>query len=170
LLGVNLLFAGFALTLNGVSYFSKVDNKVKGAVNVLVGLVIAINAAFQTAWATCHITYGFAAAMWLFSLNYFIIAAHIFFKSENWNAFGLYGLFAAIVSFTFAVDTIVNSGPWEMIYMWFMWAFLWLQSFLAITVKIKVVDKVTPHILILNGVASTFIPGFLILLGVILGG
>ena len=32
----------------------------------------------------------------------------------------------------------------------------------------KNVDKYTPHILILNGIASTFIPGFLILLGIIL--
>jgi len=166
-LGVNLLFAGFALTLNGVSYLTVVDTKVKGVVNVLVGTVIAINAVFQVSRATSYVEFGFSAAMWLFALNYFIIAAHIFFNSDNWKAFGLYGLFASIVSFTFAGQAIVTNAPWELVYLWCMWGVLWAQSFLAIMAGIKAVDRFTPHILILNGVASTFIPGFLILLGVI---
>ncbi|MCL2373929.1 MAG: AmiS/UreI family transporter [Treponema sp.] len=168
MLGVNLLFAGFALTLNGVSYLTAVDNKVKGLANVLVGTVIAINAVFQVSQAASYAEFGFSAAMWLFALNYFIIAAHIFFKSENWKVFGLYGLFASIVSFTFAGQAIATSAPWELIYMWCMWGVLWAQSFLAILAGIKAVDKFTAHILILNGIASTFIPGFLILLGIIL--
>jgi len=171
MLGVNLMFAGFALTLNGVSYFMEVDNKVKALTNILIGIVIGTNAIFQTAQATDHITYGFSAAMWLFALNYFIIAAHIFFKSDNWKVFGLYALFAAIVSFIFAGDTVMaleHGAPWEMIYLWLMWALLWTQSFLALLFGIKAVDKLSPHILILNGIASTFVPGMLILLGVIL--
>jgi len=168
MLGINLLFAGFALTLNGVSYLTKVDDKVKGAANALVGLIIAINATFQVSAATDHITHGFAAAMWLFALNYFIIAAHIFFKADNWKVFGLYSLFAAIVSLVFAGDTLVSSGPWEMIYLWGMWGLLWVQSFVSILCGSKAVDKLSPHVLILNGIASTFVPGFLILLGIIL--
>ena len=168
MLGVNLLFAGFALTLNGISYLMPVDNKVKGVANVLVGVIIGINAIFQTAQATGYITFGFSAAMWLFALNYFIIAAHIFFKSENWKVFGLYGLFASLVSFTFAADALFTSAPGVMVYLWIMWGLLWAQSFFAIMLESKAIAKFTPHILILNGVASTFVPGFLILLGVIL--
>jgi len=174
MLGVNLVFAGFALTLNGVSYLIKVDDKVKALANVLIGIVIGTNAVFQTSQAvelesTMH--FGFSAAMWMFALNYIIIAAHIFFKSDNWKVFGLYALFAAIVSFIFAGDTAMaleHGAPWEMVYLWLMWAFLWTQSFLAILFGMKAVDKFSPHILILNGVASTFVPGMLILLGVIL--
>ena len=168
MLGVNLLFAGFALTLNGISYLTKVDDRAKAVANILVGVVIAINAVFQTAMATNHVTFGFSAAMWLFALNYFVIAAHILFKADNWKVFGLYGLFASIVSLVFAGDTIINNGPWEMIYMWLMWAVLWAQGFAAIVLGNKAIDKLTPHVLILNGVTSTFIPGLLILLGIIL--
>jgi len=171
MLGINLMFAGFALTLNGVSYFMTLDNKVKALTNILIGFVIGTNAIFQTAQADSHVTFGFAAAMWLFSLNYFIIAAHIFFKSENWKVFGLYALFAAFVSFTFAGDTIVglkHGAPPVMVFLWLMWAILWTQTFLALLFGIKSVDKFSPHILILNGVVSTFVPGMLILLGVIL--
>ena len=168
MLGVNLLFAGFALALNGISYLMTVDNKVKGIVNLFVGAVIGINAIFNTAWATDHITFGFSAAMWLFALNYFIIAAHIFFNSENWKVFGLYGLFASLVSFTFAAEALFTNAPGVMVYLWIMWGFLWAQAFFAIILESKAIGKFTPHILILNGIASTFVPGFLILLGVIL--
>lgn len=168
MLGVNLLFAGFALTLNGFSYVVPVDNKAKGAANLLVGIIIAINAVFQTAQATDPTTFGFAAAMWLFATNYFIIAAHIFFGSTNWKAFGLYGLFASLVSIIFATESLILNAPWELVYMWIMWAVLWAQSFFAILLGIKAIDKLTPHVLILNGIASTFIPGALILLGIIL--
>ncbi|MCL2564675.1 MAG: AmiS/UreI family transporter [Defluviitaleaceae bacterium] len=168
MLGINLLFAGFALTLNGVSYLTKVDDKAKAAANILVGVIIAVNAVFQTAMATDHVTFGFSAAMWLFALNYFIIATHIIIKADSWKVFGLYGFFASVVSLVFAGDTFINNGPWEMVYMWLMWAVLWAQSFFAIMPDIKAVDKFTPHILIINGIASTFIPGLLILLGIIL--
>jgi len=168
LLGVNLLFAGFALSLNGISYYVTVDEKAKGTVNVLVGAVIGINAVFQTAQATNYSTFGFAAAMWLFALNYLIIGAHIFFKSANWKVFGLYGLFASIVSFTFAGEALFTGAPLVLVYLWCMWGLLWTQGFLASLFGIKSVDKFSPHILILNGIASTFIPGFLILLGIIL--
>ena len=168
MLGVNLLFAGFALTLNGLSYLTPVDDKVKGMANVLVGLVIGINAVFQTAQASGYVTYGFAAAMWLFALNYFIIAAHIFFNSENWKVFGLYGLFASLVSFTFAGEALFTGAPLVLVYLWGMWGLLWAQSFASIMLGSKAVDRLTPHVLILNGVASTFVPGFLILLGLIL--
>jgi len=168
MLGVNLLFAGFALTLNGVSYLTTVDEKAKGMVNIFVGLIIGLNAIFQTTQADCHTTFGFAAAMWLFSLNYLVIAAHIFLGSTNWKVFGMYGLFAAIVSLVFAAEAVIVGAPWEMVYLWGMWCILWAQSFVSIMLESKAAGKITPHILILNGIASTFVPGFLILLGVIL--
>jgi len=168
LLGVNLVFAGFALTLNGVSYLTAMDEKAKAVVNTLVGVIIAINAIFQTSQAYSYTTFGFSAAMWLFALNYFVIAAHIFIKSENWKVFGMYGLFAAVVSFTFAVESVVVGAPWVMVYLWGMWGILWLQSFISIMLGSKAIGKLTPHILILNGIASTFVPGFLILMGIIL--
>jgi len=172
MLGVNLLFAGFALSLNGISYLTKVDERVKAVANVFVGLVIAVNAIFQTGAAGAaeeggYIFYGFAAAMWMFALNYLIIAAHIFLKAENWKVFGVYSLFASLVAFVFAGDAIVNGAPWELIVLWFMWALLWAQSFFAIITGVKWIGKLTPWILIVNGVGSTFLPGVLILLGVL---
>jgi len=167
MLGINLVFAGFALTLNGVSYLTPVDNKAKGIANLLVGFVIGINAVFQVAEATNHVTFGFSAAMWLFAMNYFIIGAHLLLGSVNWKVFGFYSLFATVVSLVFATDTVVNGGPLLFVYLWGMWAILWAQSFFGIFLENKRIDKFSPHILIINGIASTFIPGFLMLLGVV---
>lgn len=170
MLGINLLFAGFALTLNGVSYIKPVDNNAKGIANILVGTILAINAIFQTHQATEYFHFGFAAGGWLFALNYIIIGAHTLVKATNWNVFGIYSLFATIVSLVFAVDILMLAGGHLTImsYMWLMWALLWAQSFFAILLNIKAIDKFTPHILIINGIASTFVPGLLILLGRIL--
>ena len=165
------MFAGFALTLNGLSYLMAVDERVRAVINIFVGAIIAINAVLQTQIAIAtgeHAAFGFAAATWLFAINYFVIAAHLHFKATNWKAFGLYSLFASIVSLTFAVEVVVLGGPGILVYLWLMWALLWAQSCLAILAEIKMVDKLTPHVLITNGVASTFVPGLLILLGVIL--
>lgn len=167
MLGINLIFAGFALTLNGLSYVTTVDRRVRGVANVLVGIVIGVNAILQVSQSACHTTFGFSAIMWMFSLNYFIIAAHIFFRSESWSVFALYALFATLVSFAFTTEAIVLGASWVMIYLWVMWSLLWLQSFIALLPRMKVVDKFSPHILIVNGIASTFVPGILILLGII---
>jgi len=171
MLGINLLFAGFALTLNGLSYRTTIDNRLRAIVNILVGVVIGANAIIQVMYAQAFWDYGYAAAMWLFALNYFFIAAHILLKAEDWKIFGIFSGFAALVSLIFmgeAIFLVVDGaeGIAVMIYLWAMWMLLWAQSCLSIF--IKSFDKLTPATLIINGVASTFVPGALILLGVIL--
>jgi len=178
MLAINIIFAGFVLSLNGFSLIEKarIDQKVKGAINLVVGILIAVNAVIQTILAAGMTQYpysdsqmmhfGFAAAMWLFAINYLILAFHIFFKAESYKAFGLFSAFAVIVSLIFAIETIVARGGWLFIYLWFMWAVLWLQSFLAMMLEIKWAAKLSVPILIINGVLSTFLPGMLMVLGV----
>jgi hypothetical protein len=160
------MFAGFALTLNGLSYVIKMDEKVRAVANILVGIVIGTNAIFQTTQAASQVEFGFSAIMWMFALNYFIISPDLLFKIDRQSFFGVYSLFATAVSVAFFLDSL--GGYWEMIVLWAMWTILWLQSTLAILFGIKSIDKLSPHILIFNGVVSTFIPGMAILLGVIL--
>ena len=176
MLAINIIFAGFVLTLNGISFFekAKIDQKVKGAANALVGVLIAINAVLQTISATTFYEFGFAAAMWLFAANYLILAFYIFLKAENYGTFGVFSAFATIVSLIFAIEQIITLasayGHWMngiFIFLWGMWALLWLQSFLSTFFNNKFINKLTPYILIANGVLSTFVPGMLMVLGVI---
>ncbi|MCL2555902.1 MAG: AmiS/UreI family transporter [Firmicutes bacterium] len=175
MLAINIIFAGFVLTLNGFSLIekAKIDQKVKGAINLTVGVLIAVNAILQTIIAGGMVDspyqmmhFGFAAAMWLFSVNYLILGFHVFLKAESYKAFGLFSAFASIVSFIFAVEAVI-AGGWLFIVLWFMWAVLWLQSFLTMTLEIKWAGKLSAAILIINGVISTFLPGMLMVLGVL---
>ena len=166
MLGINIVFAGFALTLNGLSYIKEFDSRARGLANAFVGTIIGLNAIFQVANASCYVGFGISASMWLFAVNYFLIAAHVLLKADNWKVYGLYSLFASVASFVFAGEALV-AGLWIMFYLWCMWGGLWAQHFIAISLDNKKVDKYTPHILILNGITSTFVPGLLILLGII---
>jgi len=159
MLGINLLFVGFVLLLNGISYLIEVDDNVKGLVNALIGVVVAINAIFEVSQGI----FASAAGMWIFALNYFIVAAHIFFGSKNWKILGIYGLFVAIVCMVFIVDSVL-AGAWVLVYLWAMWGILWIQGFFSIVCGSKLADKYTPHVLIINGIASCLVPGLLVLL------
>ena len=177
MLAINIIFAGFVLTLNGFSLIerAKIDQKVKGAINLTVGILIAINAIIQTIIADSMMEFGFAAAMWLFAINYLILAFHIFLKAESYKAFGLFSGFATIVSLIFAMHNMylaitaaeVAAFGIVIIILWFMWAILWLQSFLAMTLEIKWINKLSVFILIFNGVLTTFLPGMLMVLGIL---
>ena len=166
MLGINLLFAGFALSLNGVSYFVKIDRKMIGFANLIVGLIIALNSIIGVVQASGIADYSNAAGGFLFAVNYILIfVSHI--KEDNFKMFGFFELFATVVSIIYAVSTAL-SGVYILTYLWAMWALLWLEGFLDSFCGVKGMSKVSPIILIANGVLSTFVPGVLILLGIIL--
>ena len=166
MLGINLLFAGFALSLNGASYFVKIDRKMIGFANLVVGLIIALNSIIGVVQASGIADYSNAAGGFLFAVNYILIfVSHI--KEDNFKMFGFFELFATIVSIIYAVSTAL-SGVYILTYLWAMWALLWLEGFLDSFCGVKGMNKVSPIILIANGVLSTFVPGVLILLGIIL--
>ena len=166
MLGINLLFAGFALSLNGVSYFVKVDRKMIGYANLIVGLIIFINSIIGVLHASAIADYSNAAGGFLFAVNYILIfISHI--REDNFKLFGFFELFATIVSLIYVVYTAIG-GVYILTYLWAMWAALWLEGFLDSFCNIKVMVKVSPFMLMANGILSTFVPGVLILLGIIL--
>ena len=166
MLGINLVFAGFALSLNGVSYFTKIDRKMIGFANLVVGLIIFINSVIGVLQANCIADYSNAAGGFLFAVNYILIfISHI--KEDVFKMFGFFELFATIVSLIYVVSTAL-SGVYILTYLWAMWAVLWFEGFLDSFCNVKGMAKVSPFILIANGILSTFVPGILILLGIIL--
>ena len=166
MLGINLLFAGFALSLNGVSYFVKIDRKMIGFANLIVGLIILTNSIIGVVQATGIADYSNAAGGFLFAVNYILIfISHI--KEDNFKLFGFFELFATIVSLIYTVTTAI-AGVYILTYLWAMWAVLWFEGFLDSFCGIRAMSKVSPIILLANGLFSTFVPGVLILLGIIL--
>ena len=166
MLGINLLFAGFALSLNGLSYYVKIDRKMIGFANLMVGAIIFINSVIGVLQATSIEGYSNSAGGFLFAVNYFLIfISHI--KEDNFKLFGFYELFASIISLIYVVSTAI-SGAYILTYLWVMWAVLWFEGFLDSFCNVKAMSKASPIVLLANGVLSTFVPGILILLGIIL--
>ena len=166
MLGINLLFAGFALSLNGLSYYVKMDRKMIAFANLLVGAIIFINSIIGVFEATSIADYSNSAGGFLFAVNYLLIfISHI--KEDTFKLFGFYELFASIVSAIYVISTAI-SGIYILTYLWAMWAVLWFEGFLDSFCNVKTMSKISPIILIANGILSTFVPGILILLGIIL--
>ena len=166
MLGINLMFAGFALSLNGVSYYVKINRKMIAFANLLVGAIIFINSVIGVLQAASIADYSNSAGGFLFAVNYLLIfISHI--KEDTFKLFGFYELFAFIVSAIYVVSTAIN-GIYILTYLWAMWAILWFEGFLDSFCNIKNMDRISPIFLIANGILSTFVPGILILLGIIL--
>lgn len=166
MLGINLLFAGLALSINGVAYYVKFDRKVLGFVNLIVGLIIFINSIVGVLQASQITDYSNSAGGFLFAVNYILLyISHT--KEDNFKVFGFFELFACIVSVVYMISSAIE-GVYILTYLWLMWEVLWFEGFLDSFCGIKVMSKISPIVLIANGLFSTFIPGILILLGIIL--
>ena len=167
-----MFFAGFALFLNGVSYFVPFNRKTLGIVNLLcAGLMIANTAG----GALLNVPvgelptdfYANAAGGCAFALNFLILGIHHLKELEDFALFGWFSLLMCVVSATFLTQACILSFPWIFIYLWAMWAVLWGQAFIASGLKIKAVDKLSPYFVLGNAVFSLIVPGILLLLNIL---
>ena len=120
MLGINLLFAGFILILNGIGGLRELNPKMHGVANILVGMVVGIDAIFQTSHSKGTIDFGHVAVMWIFSLNYILIAAHSFISPPDWLILGVYEIFASLVCAAFAYQSWKQHNG-VLLYLWVMW-------------------------------------------------
>jgi len=169
MLGFNMLFAGFALFLNGVSYYIPFNRKVLGYVNLFAALFIIINTSIGLYFAPGDISnYANAAAAFGFGLNFLILGVHHVKEIDDFTLFGWFSLLMSFISIVFMIQVCVTSGPWVLIYLWAMWAVLWGQAFIASGLKVKAIDKLSPYFVIGNSILSLIIPAILILFGIVL--
>ena len=135
ILGFNMLFAGFALFLNGVSYYVAFNRKILGYVNMCAAFFIIINTSFGLEFAADVADYANAAAAFAFALNFLIIGIHHIKEADDFVLFGWFSLLMSIVSVAFIIYSITQDFGWLFIYLWSMWAILWGQAFIASALK-----------------------------------
>ena len=168
-----MFFAGFALFLNGVSYFVPFNRKMLGYVNLFAAAFMSVNTLAGLYFAPEEMSgnYANAAAGCAFALNFLILGVHHIKEMTDFSLFGWFALLMSIVSATFLVQACIavpSDWDWLFIYLWSMWAVLWGQAFIASGLKIKAVDKLSPYIILANAVFSLIVPALLILFGVLL--
>ena len=168
MLGFNMLFAGFALFLNGMSYFVKFNRKILGYVNLFAAAFIIGNTSIGLFFAGGEIgNYANAAAAFAFGLNFLILGVHHVKEAEDFALFGWFSLLMSLFSVAFLIQACILAFPWIFIYLWAMWAVLWGQAFIASGLKVKAVDKLSPYFVLINAVASLLAPAMLLLLNIL---
>lgn len=161
MLGINLMFAGFALILNGISCLKPLNNKMVAIVNGFVGIIIFVNSVIGVFNAQGMVDYANAAGGFLFAINYLIIFSERIVNSD-FMVFGWFEMYAFIISLAFGIYAFVGELYFFAL-LWIMWFILWLVGFLATIIKWNFSQKISPIVLIASGIISTGVPSLLIL-------
>ena len=161
-LGVYLLFVGITLVINGVNRFYKqIDAKSMAIMNAITGIIIVSGSFINFAKGETTFDFSNVAAGFLFGFTYIFIASNHLFKLD-WRPFGWFSLFVTIFAIYMAVLAAMD-GDYKFVYLWTLWAALWLNGFLDIVVGMKSMGKIFPYLSIAEGIAAAFVPALMML-------
>ncbi|CAL61621.1 putative transporter protein, AmiS/UreI family [Herminiimonas arsenicoxydans] len=169
LLGLSLLYVGAVLSLNGLWLLGRIGDKEIWVINVFSGgitLLISLQLAFGANADAASIK-G-AALTLLFSFTYLWVAFNRF-NGADGRGLGWFSLFVAITAIPVAIETLQAAtttwGFWFGL-SWAAWAVLWFMFFLLLSMQ-KQIGQLTGVVALLCGVFTGWLPGFLLLNGVL---
>ena len=162
-LGVYLIFVGIALVVNGVGRLTGMDAKSMAVMNAITGGIIVLCSFINFSHSVTDADFSNVAAGFLFGFTYIFIAVNNWFNLD-WRTFGWFSLFVTVFALVMAVFSGID-GFYGMVYLWVMWAALWLNGFLDIVCKMKSMSKIFPYLSIAEGIFAAFIPALIMLTG-----
>jgi hypothetical protein len=169
LLGFALLYVGAVLFLNGLWLMGHILDREIAIINIFVGgvtLLVALKLAFGAGADAASIKA--AALTLLFTFTYFWVAYNRF-NDVDGRGLGWFSLFVSITVVPVAIDTLANAGStWDVWFglCWAAWAVLWFMFFLLLALQ-KPILKVTGMVTTAQGVLTGWLPGYLLLEGVL---
>lgn len=169
LLGMALLYVGAVLCLNGLWLLGRIGDKEIWVINVFAGgvtLSIAGYSAFGPGADAASIK-G-AALTLLFTFTYLWVAFNRY-NGADGRGLGWFSLFVAITAVPVAYDTLRGATTtWGMWFglSWAAWAVLWFMFFLLLAMN-KPILKLTGVVTLLEGIFTGWLPGYLLLDGVL---
>ena len=167
MLGVTLLYVGIVLINNGIARLTKIDDKSAAVLNIFTGLLSVTINVIALVHGDFNATTGGMADFYsagtglLFGFTYLFVAINSIFDLDR-RPYGWYSLFVAINSIPAAYISFVDDGDWRMAVIWLLWAVLWLTGFIETVLK-KDLGKFVGYLAIFEGIATAWVPGFLIL-------
>ena len=169
LLGFALLYVGAVLFLNGIWLMGHIGDREIAVINIFVGgvtLAVALYMAFGPG-ADLGSIKG-AALTLLFTFTYLWVAYNRFHDVDG-RGLGWYSLFVAITVVPVAIDTLAGAtttwGIWFGL-CWAAWAVLWFMYFLLLAMQ-KPIAKLTGAVTSIQGILTGWLPGYLLLDGVL---
>ena len=167
LLGFALLYVGAVLFLNGLWLHGKIEDREIVVINVVSGfatLAVVLYTAFGPG-ANLASVRG-AALTLLFTTTYFWVAYNRVVAVDG-RGLGWFSLFVAITTVPVALGgfaTMQTSLDVWMAINWVIWGVLWFMYFLLLALKKNILSP-TASFTIFAGIATGWIPGFLLLDG-----
>ncbi|WP_162504629.1 AmiS/UreI family transporter [Treponema endosymbiont of Eucomonympha sp.] len=164
--GIGLLYVGCVLLMNGIATIQKSDAKAKAVMNFFTGgLYVALNlanlarAVFSGADISAY--YGIGTSM-LFGFTYLYVAFTDWFALDG-RSLAWYCFFVGVNTVPCAIQSFCG-GDVRFGVIWLIWGFLWFLYWLAGAFKkIKVAAGFVGAATVIIGVATCWIPGYLII-------
>lgn len=169
LLGLALFYVGAVLCLNGLWLLGQISDNEIAVIDIFVGaitLLVALFLAFGPGADAASIK-G-AALTLLFSFTYFWVAINRYNNADG-RGLGWFCLFVAITAIPVTIQTLQGAhstfGVWFGL-SWGAWGILWFLFFLLLVLK-KPIGKLTGAVTVLEGILTGWLPGFLLLDGLL---
>ena len=169
LLGLALLYVGAVLFLNGLWLMGRIGDGEIAVINVFVGgitLLVALYLAFGPEADAA--TIQAAALTLLFTFTYLWVAINRY-NGADGRGLGWFSLFVSITVVPVAIDTLSSaSTTWDVWFglCWASWAVLWFMFFLLLAMS-RPIARVTGMVTSVLGVLTGWLPGYLLLDGVL---
>lgn len=169
LLGFVLLYVGAVLFLNGLWLLGRIEDREIIVINVVSGFVtlcVAMSSAFG-AGADLGSVQG-AALTLLFTTTYLWVAYNRV-VSVDGRGLGWFSLFVAVTAAPVALKAFATTSSvidFWMALNWTAWAGLWFMYFLLLALQ-KPILRATGIVTLLVGIFTGWLPGYLLLEGVI---
>jgi len=169
LLGLALLYVGAVLFLNGLWLMDRIGDREIAVINVFVGgitLLVALYLAFGPEADAA--TIQAAALTLLFTFTYLWVAINRY-NGADGRGLGWFSLFVSITVVPVAIDTLASaSTTWDVWFglCWAAWAVLWFMFFLLLAMN-RPIARITGMVTSVEGVLTGWLPGYLLLDGVL---
>jgi len=169
LLGLSLFYVGAVLFLNGLWLLGRIEDREIWVINLFSGTVaflVSMHMAFSGGADAASIK-G-AAITLLFSFTYFWVALNRF-NGADGRGLGWFSLFVAITVIPIAIDTLGSAtSTWDLWFglCWAAWSVLWFMFFALLALQ-RNIARITGMFAIVCGVTTGWLPGYLLLDGVL---
>jgi len=168
LLGLTLLYVGAVLFLNGLWLIGRIGDREIAVINIFVGgitLLVALYAAFVE---NNPASIRGATLTLLFTFTYLWVAINRF-NGADGRGLGWFSFFVAITLIPVTIGAFAQANSALGIWLAFCWAIcaiLWFMFFLLLGVQ-KPIARLTGQATVATGILTGWIPGVLILEGVL---
>lgn len=173
LLGLTLFWVGAVLFCNGIWLIGRISDREIAVIDVFVGsitLLVALYFAFGPEATGASIKA--AALTLLFSFTYFWVAWNRW-NGADGRGLGWFCLFVAVTTVPVFLETFAAAATvWDVWFgiSWLSWGVLWFLFFLILALGRTHLTTRTGYLCSLQGIYTGWIPGYMLLSGIMPGG